>query len=48
MRVRIVANGVFLFSHVVAIWSDGEKLRVQHHRDQITVLTFAKCGRSNA
>lgn len=38
MRVRVVANGVFLFSHVVAIWSDGENLRVQHHQDQITVI----------
>lgn len=40
MRVHVyaVGRGVFLFVDVVAIWSDGENLRIQHHQDHITVL----------
>lgn len=41
MRVRIVSNGVLLFSQVIGIWSDGEKLRVQHGRDHITVIELS-------
>lgn len=38
MRIHIVANGIYLYRRVVAIWSDGIALRVQHHGDHIDVL----------
>lgn len=43
VRVRVaMKRGVYLFSQVVTIWSDGQNLRVQHHEDQTTVLALSQ------